>query len=332
MFFLKRAFNAPSGCSRCSGDNPFLVLPPVSLRSFGYPHGFTIHLDSQFVKRPRRSVGVDLEPSELRCTALRASTNGYRGKGVSYRDQPEKQMSERHPAVGTEVVRANGMSSETITRERDSAGDPIPAKCAVIEVQVAELKQLFNSIDPSPFRNRDLDPKAEEFIVGWAKDLPHDVRLALVIDLDRPAGLPDEAAVLRDAIHEFFSQRAQTYRRRLRELFRVGRTSLAVGLVALAAAIALGDFLAVLMKGSRLAEILRESLVIGGWVSMWRPLEIFLYDWWPIRNEARLSDRLAAMPVRIRYINDAAPDAWRGDWPAVSPRSERVSTQDARPT
>jgi hypothetical protein len=194
----------------------------------------------------------------------------------------------------------------------------------VIEVHVAELKQLFNSIDPSPFRNKDLDPKAEEFIVGWAKDLPRDALLALVVDLDRPAGLPDEASVLRDAIHEFFNQRARAYWQRLRELFRVGRSSLVIGLAALAAAIALGDFLSQLMKGSRIGEILRESLTIGGWVSMWRPLEIFLYDWWPVRNEARLSDRLAAMPVRIRYMNDAAPEAWRGDWPAVPPRGERI--------
>jgi len=42
----------------------------------------------------------------------------------------------------------------------NSAADPIPPKCGVIEVHVTELKQLFNSIDPSPFRNRDLDPKA----------------------------------------------------------------------------------------------------------------------------------------------------------------------------
>jgi hypothetical protein len=148
-----------------------------------------------------------------------------------------------------------------------------------------------------------------------------------VVDLDREAGLPDEAAVLRDAIHEFFSQRAQAYRRRLRELLRVGRTSLVIGLVAVASAIALGDFLAALMKGSRIGEIIRESLTIGGWVSMWRPLEIFLYDWWPIRSEARLSDRLAAMPVRIRYLNATAPDAWRVDWPAVSPRSEKASSE-----
>jgi hypothetical protein len=208
--------------------------------------------------------------------------------------------------------------------EQPSSGDPIPPKCSVIEVQVGELKQLFNSIDPSPFRTKDLDPKAEEFIVGWAKDVPRDSPLALVVDLDRPAGLPDEASILRDAIHEFFRQRAHAYRRRLRELFRLGRTSLAIGLVAVAAAIALGDFLDAVMKG-RIGEILRESLTIGGWVSMWRPLEIFLYDWWPLRNEARLSDRLAAMPVRIRYMNEAVPEAWKADWPAVSPRSERMS-------
>jgi len=197
----------------------------------------------------------------------------------------------------------------------------------VIEVHVGELKQLFNSIDPSPFRNKDLDREAEEFIVGWAKDLPRDVPFALLVDLDRQAGLPDEAAVLRDAVHEFFRQRAEAYRRRLRELLRRGRTSLLIGLTVLAAAIALGDFLATLMKTSRVGEILRESLTIGGWVSMWRPLEIFLYDWWPISSEARLSDRLAAMPVRIRYLNVKSPDAWKGDWPVVVPVGKHTKSE-----
>jgi hypothetical protein len=208
-----------------------------------------------------------------------------------------------------------------------SAGDPIPAKCAVIRVHVTELRQLFNSIDPSPFRSRDLDPKAEEFIVGWAKDFGHAQHLALEVSLDRSEGLPDEAAVLRDAIHEFFRQRALGQRRRLRELLRVGRTSLAIGLVVLASAVAIGNFLASLMKGDEVGQILGEMLVVGGWVSMWRPLEIFLYDWWPIREEARLSDRLAAMPVRIKYLNAVGPEAWKADWPAVVPGGERVGAE-----
>jgi len=221
---------------------------------------------------------------------------------------------------------ANPMTPPS-AKDARSAGDPLPSKCAVIEVRVGELRQLFNAIDPSPFRDKDLDPKAEEFIVGWAKDLPRDVPLALVVDLDRQAGLPDEAAVLRDAIHEFFRQRAEAYRRNLRELFRRGRTSLLIGLTVLAGAVALGDFLGTLMKESRIGEILRESLTIGGWVSMWRPLEVFLYDWWPIRNEARLSERLAAMPVRIKYMNVASPDAWKADWPVVTPAGERPRTE-----
>lgn len=221
------------------------------------------------------------------------------------------------------MTRANPATTPSANDDKGSAGDPIPPKCSVIEVHVGELRQLFNSIDPSPFRNKDLDREAEEFIVGWAKDLPRDVPLALVVDLDREAGLRDEAAVLRDAIHEFFRQRAETYRRRLRELLRRGRTSLLIGLTVLATAIALGDFLATLMKASRIGEIVRESLTIGGWVSMWRPLEIFLYDWWPIRSEAQLSDRLAAMPVRIRYLNVTPSDGWKADWPVVTPARER---------
>jgi hypothetical protein len=224
------------------------------------------------------------------------------------------------------------MATIDVTEERHSVGDPLPPKCEVIEVHVAGLKQLFNSIDPSPFRNKDLDPKAEEFIVGWAKDLPTDAPLGLVVDLDRPAGLEDEAAVLREAIHQFFHERAVAIRRRLRELFRVGRKSLVIGLVTLAAAIALGDFLASLMRGNHIGEILRESLTIGGWVSMWRPLEVFLYDWWPIRNEALLSDRLANMPVRIRYLNTAPLETWKGDWPVLIPGVEHQQMMPAPTT
>ncbi len=201
---------------------------------------------------------------------------------------------------------------------KPAAGDTIPEVCRIIEVRVAELRQLFNAIDPSPFRERDLDPKAEEFIVDWSRDFPRDARLALVVHLDRAAGPPDEATMLRDAVHEFFSQRAASARRNLRELFRRGRISLVIALGFLALSIAIGGRLADYFQPGRTAEILREGFLIGGWVAMWRPLEVFLYDWWPIRGEARLYDRLSQMPVRIEYQQAASTDAWRSDWPAVS--------------
>jgi hypothetical protein len=101
-----------------------------------------------------------------------------------------------------------------------------------------------------------------------------------------------------------------------------------IGISCLAVSLLLGDGIASVLRGRRVGELLRESLLIGGWVAMWRPLEIFLYDWWPIRAEAKLFDRLSAMPVRIAYTQDASSEAWRWDWPAV-PAGERPSGSSA---
>ena len=179
---------------------------------------------------------------------------------------------------------------------------PSTARSArTIEIRVAELRQLFNSIDPSPFHERDLDPRAEEFIVEWARDLGARGPLSFVVHLDRGPGEPGEGDMLREAIHRFFTQRGAVIRRSLRDLFRRGRISLVIALVFLALCVFIGDMVSNHFGDRRIADIAREGFLIGGWVAMWRPLEVFLYDWWPIRADARLFDQLAAMPVSIEY-------------------------------
>lgn len=189
---------------------------------------------------------------------------------------------------------------------------------ADIEVRVAELRRLFDAMDPSPFRERDLDPKAAEYIVDSARELPRNASLALLVHLDRSAGSPDEAVLLGDAIRRFFRSRSRATRWQLKRLFRAGRASLLIGLAFLASALAASHFIGLSLPESGFGGLLSESVIIGGWVAMWRPLEIFLYDWWPILAEARLFDRLAAMPVRIKYSGAAASEAWRRDWPATA--------------
>jgi hypothetical protein len=179
-------------------------------------------------------------------------------------------------------------------------GDDIPADCELIEVHVSELRLLFNPIDPSPPRERDLDAKAEEFIVSWARSLRRDARLALRVDVDKP-DKPAQAETVGDATHEFFRQRSLSASRRLSQLFRVGRTSLLIGIAFLALTVLLAGLVSRALGDSAFAALLRESMVIGGWVAMWRPLEIFLYDWWPILAERKLYDRLSVMPVSVRF-------------------------------
>ena len=179
------------------------------------------------------------------------------------------------------------------------SGDGFPPGCALIEVHVSELQQLFNSLDPTPFRKRDLDPKAEEFIAEWAREIHGDRPLGLLVHVDRASEKPDALAIVTGAVRDYFADRAAATRRKLRLLFRVGRTSLIIGIVFLAASIVVGNLVEEMLEHTRFAGVASESLLIGGWVAMWRPLEIFLYDWWPIRAEARLFDRLSTMTVRV---------------------------------
>jgi len=189
-----------------------------------------------------------------------------------------------------------------MTREL-TVGDQVPHNCELIDVHVADLSHLFNAMDPSPLREKDLDPKVEEFIVSWARDSRRDAQFALRVNVDRPEGT-EEIDSVRHAVHAFFAQRSLSATRRLRQLFRVGRTSLVIGIVFLSIAVILAGLVDRALGARQVSALVRESIVIGGWVAMWRPLEIFLYDWWPIRAERTLFDRLSAMPVSINFRTD----------------------------
>ncbi len=170
-----------------------------------------------------------------------------------------------------------------------------------MEVHLQELRQLFDALDPSPFRDRDLAPAAENYIVDSLKELPARAPCALVIYLDQPAGAADEEAAVGGAIRSHFARRAQVLRRDLRQLLRRGFVSLAIGLAFLVTLLLIAQLARRLTGAGTVSRIVEESLLIAGWVAMWRPLEIFLYDWWPILGELRLRERLSTVAVRFVY-------------------------------
>lgn len=168
----------------------------------------------------------------------------------------------------------------------------------LIEITLGSVEQLFNTLDPSPFYEKDLDADAEDYIVGAARELPAHEPFKLILYLppdrpERPAG--NDIAV---SIRNYFDYRCQTAARDLRLLFRQGRTALAIGLTFLVGCHLLRELL-VVTQGT-IERIFAESLLIAGWVAMWRPLEIFLYDWWPLRRIGRTYAKLASMDIEVR--------------------------------
>jgi hypothetical protein len=170
---------------------------------------------------------------------------------------------------------------------------------ATIEISLGRLQQLFNSLDPSPFHDRDLDHDAEEYIVGWAEEVALHRPLRLVIHLPPSEQAKSDQPVLERAIHNYFAYQQRQSQRRLRLLFRDGRIALLIGIAFLFVCILIRQ-VAYSFGSGAVAEIIAEGMLIVGWVAMWRPLEIFLYDWWPIRRRTRVLGKLSAMPVVVR--------------------------------
>jgi hypothetical protein len=183
-------------------------------------------------------------------------------------------------------------------RVNDNSGTAIAA--GAIEVRVNDVSQLFDTLDPFPFPERDLDRDAEEFIVGWARELPRDHPLKIVVHMPAVEIAKSDPNAISAAMNRYFTYRSGVIERDLHELFRVGRLSLVIGLSVLAAALVVSQTLSRLFTSMPLGRFFQESLIIVAWVANWRPLEIFLYDWWPIVRRRNLYYRLAKAPVELK--------------------------------
>ncbi len=168
-----------------------------------------------------------------------------------------------------------------------------------IAIRARAISQLFNSFDPSPFREKDLDPSVEEFLVGWVRELPHATPFSIVVHLPAEEAATPEAGRIGEAFAHYFQYRAKAGMQELRELFRIGQRSLAIGVVVLIACLVASQVVAKFIPNPVGARVLEESLIIVGWVANWRPIEIYLYDWLPIRRRIKLFERIAAAPVQV---------------------------------
>jgi hypothetical protein len=167
----------------------------------------------------------------------------------------------------------------------------------LIELELEEVNQLFNSMDPSPFVAKDLDRDAEEFIVNWAQEYSSGDPITLRIHLGHwPEH--DPVQLMTEAVHNFFAYRAKLNRLEFRRLILQGRTSLFIGVVFLATCLLFIQVLQTRVSGAWVGFV-RESLTIAGWVGMWRPMQIFLHDWWPVRRRGRVYAKLSRMPVEV---------------------------------
>lgn len=165
---------------------------------------------------------------------------------------------------------------------------------ATVSIHVRNLAQLFNSLDPSPFWDRDLDRDAAQFIEEEFSEKMSAPVWHLHVHAQEGTAL---AADLQAALENYYGRLAGSERRALREHFWMAQLALAGGLliflVCMAVrSIAYGAF-------GKMPLGLDEGLIILAWLALWRPAEALLYEWAPLYRKRRLFERLAGIRVSV---------------------------------
>ena len=175
---------------------------------------------------------------------------------------------------------------------------------ACIDIRLKSSQQLFDGRDPAPFRERDLDEDGVEYILGAAQEIPvkQPLRIVFMITAEPEPRLSQDD--IREAVRSHFTYERGMVERRLRQHVRGGQFIFLAGLTILAVFLTLAEFASSLPAG-HFRQILREGLVITGWVAMWRPLEVLFYDWWPLAEMRKRIDRLLEADISVRYSAEA---------------------------
>jgi hypothetical protein len=170
----------------------------------------------------------------------------------------------------------------------------------LIEIMLSSVMQLFNSYDPAPFHEKELDSAAEHYIIETVKDFPKKTPFKIIIYLPPDIAITGRAQQIPQAIRNHFKYRMMVQDRKFRQRFRHGRWTLLVGLSFLAIALFARQELPPHIESMLFAQIIADALLIIGWAAMWEPITVLLYELWPIIQQKHTYEKISTMAIEVR--------------------------------
>ncbi|MFZ8934363.1 MAG: hypothetical protein ACO20H_07470 [Bacteriovoracaceae bacterium] len=152
---------------------------------------------------------------------------------------------------------------------------------AVIEIRVAKLRQLFDERDPNPFTEKDLDDDAVDYILSSVQEVGIK-KVGKIRVLTSDIINDESSSIIQEAFKDYFHYREVIARKKLRAVINIGFKSLLIGIIFLMGATYISSAFKWPASDNFIWHFLKEGLILLGWVSMWKPINIFLYEWWPL--------------------------------------------------
>ncbi len=172
-----------------------------------------------------------------------------------------------------------------------------------LRLELGSLSELFAEPGFDPLSGRSEEVPGIERLANQLRRLP---RAPVTTRIALPASerAPDLEQRCRGALRAVLDGRIERNRNDARSLRKEGYATLWRGLVFLAACLLASRLLSEfdLLPGF-IERFIDEGLVIAGWVALWYPLDVLLYQRWPLARERRLYESLRDMRLEFEFRN-----------------------------
>jgi len=172
----------------------------------------------------------------------------------------------------------------------------------IIEISLEEPYNLYDDKDPSPLKVRDLKPIIEQYITNCIREIPDKQNVRVDFYFYEISDSVEEKLLLKKSVIDFFIYRTKVRFLDFRYKIKYGLKSTAIGLCFL--------FFCIYISSSYLndengivEQFFLEGLSVLGWVSLWNPVQVFLYEIWPILTSAKILKRCGEIDYEFKSID-----------------------------
>lgn len=174
----------------------------------------------------------------------------------------------------------------------------IKSNIFTIKISIDEYTDIFNDLDPSPMKSRDINQELLMYLNDSSDDIPLKHKLNLLIVGPSKIKDTDKEKKVKNGLHVYFSLYILTLRKKTQIAYKKSLKYFLTFIVF----ISLSYYFEPILSLNVATQTLAEGLFIGGWVFLWEAMDLIFFSNRETITEEKKYKRLGEAKIKFQYI------------------------------
>jgi hypothetical protein len=170
-------------------------------------------------------------------------------------------------------------------------------KTFIFDASLPDYEHIFNHLDPSPFRKRDLSPDLLSYLDQCSADIPLKYKIQILFNLTSQSPDPGREKEVVSGVKNNFLYNVNYFEKQILRTRMKALVYIILSFCGISAAAASQDF----FQGNIFFGFLREGLTIGGWVFLWEAFSTLFIQLDDVYDSLKKFKRLLNCEILFTY-------------------------------